>query len=203
MQRAGQPLGVADFTTAARAEDRVDDRPGAARDERDQQDLRVAGGGGVLVGALAQAGPGGGVVRDVQAGAVDRDDQQPGPARAGGADRGRRAAQQVEQGTQRAYPEPDTGVPQRRGGDLRHPQRTQRGGEFGPHGQVAALLEQCGRQQQVDHHPGGKLAQPLLDGATLGQDRIDHLERHDLRHSPRWPGAKTPSATAISRVMTH
>jgi hypothetical protein len=95
-QRAGQPLPVAGLATAARAEDGVDDRPGAARDERDQQDLRVTGGGSVLVGALAQPGPGGRVVGDVQVRAVDRDHQQAGPASPSGADRGRRAGQQVK-----------------------------------------------------------------------------------------------------------
>ena len=60
-------------------------------------------------------------------------------------------------------------------------QRPQRGGELAPDGQVAALLEQRGGQQQVDHHPGGELAQPPLDGPALGEGRIDHLERHDLR----------------------
>jgi hypothetical protein len=57
----------------------------------------------------------------------------------------------------------------------------QRGGERGPHGQVAAFLEQRGGQQQVDHHTGGQLAQPLLHGPALGQCRVDHLERDDLR----------------------
>jgi hypothetical protein len=80
---------------------------------------------------------------------------------------------------------------------------TQRGGEPGPHDRVAALLEQRGRQQQVDHHPGGELAQPPLGGPAVGQDRIDHLERHDLRQLTQMTRAKTPSATTISRLMTH
>jgi hypothetical protein len=45
----------------------------------------------------------------------------------------------------------------------------------------AALLEQRGCQQQAGHHPGGQLTQPPLGGPALCQDRIDHLERHDLR----------------------
>lgn len=35
-------------------------------------------------------------------------------------------------------------------------------------------------RQRVDHHPGRQLPQPLLDGPALGEDRVDHLERHDL-----------------------
>ena len=172
---------MAGLAPAARAEHGVDDRPGAAGDERDQQDLRVAGGVGVLVGPLAQPGPGSGIVGDVQAGPVDRDHQQPSPAGPGGADRGRRAPQQVEQGAHRAHSEPGAGVPQPGCSDLRQRQRTQRGGKPGPHRRIAALLEQRGCQQQVDRHPGGELTQPPLGCATLGQDRIDHLERDDLR----------------------
>jgi hypothetical protein len=73
-------------------------------------------------------------------------------------------------------------MPQPGRSDLGHRQiRTQRRGEPGPHSQVATLLEQRGRQQQIDHHPGGKLTQPPLDGPALCQDRIDHLKWHDLR----------------------
>lgn len=131
----------------------VDDSAGAAGDQGYQQNLRVAG-GGVLVGGLAQVGAGCRVVGDIEAGAVDRDHQQAGPAGTGRADRGRRSAQQVEQCAHRAYTEPGAGVPQRGAGDLGYRQGPQRGGEPGPHREVSTLLEQRRGQQQTDHHPG-------------------------------------------------
>src|SRR5262249_13466129 len=45
---------------------------------------------------------------------------------------------------------------------------------------IAALLKQRCRQQQVYDHPGRQLAQPALAGAAIGEDRINHLERHYL-----------------------
>jgi len=72
-------------------------------------------------------------------------------------------------------------VPQPGRGNWRQGQRAQRGGEPGPHRRIAAFPEQRSCQQQVDHHPGGQLAQPPLRRPALGQDRVDHLERDDLR----------------------
>jgi hypothetical protein len=62
VQGPGQPGGVGALTGAGRPEHDVDDRAGAAGDQSDQRDLRVAAGLGVLVAAFAQTGAGGGVV---------------------------------------------------------------------------------------------------------------------------------------------
>jgi len=60
------------------------------------------------------------------------------------------------------------------------PPGRRRAGQLAPHGRVAAILEQRGREQQVDHHPGRQLSQPLLHSPALGEDLVDHLEGHDL-----------------------
>jgi hypothetical protein len=52
IQGAGKALAVGGLAAGTGTEDRVDHRPGAAGDQGDQADLRIAG-GGVLVGALA------------------------------------------------------------------------------------------------------------------------------------------------------
>ncbi|WSE01951.1 hypothetical protein OG758_47305 [Streptomyces sp. NBC_01474] len=44
---------------------------------------------------------------------------------------------------------------------------------------IATVLEQGGGHQQVDHDAGRQFSQPALAGAGLGEDGIDHLERHD------------------------
>ncbi|GAA0959676.1 hypothetical protein GCM10009575_092430 [Streptomyces rhizosphaericus] len=119
MQGAQQAASEDGFARLAGAEDRVDDRAGAAGHQGDQQDLRVAGGGGVLIGSFAQPSPHVRVVWHVQVRAVDGDDQQSGPAGAGGADRTGRTAEQVEQGLQRAHAQPAPGVSQSGRGDLR------------------------------------------------------------------------------------
>lgn len=124
-------------------------------------------------------------VGDVEVGAVERDGQQALEAGTGDADRRGRPAQEIEQRTHRTYSESGPGVPQRRPGDLRDRYCLQRGGELAPDGQLAALLEQGGGQQQVDHHPGGKLPQSLLGRTGLGKGLIDHVERDDLGEFPQ------------------
>lgn len=57
---------------------------------------------------------------------------------------------------QRAHSQTAPGVPQPGRGDLRQGQAAQHTGEFGPHRRVAALLEQRGGQEGVDHDPGGQ-----------------------------------------------
>ncbi|HEY8985041.1 MAG TPA: hypothetical protein VIU15_36385 [Streptomyces sp.] len=57
----------------------------------------------------------------------------------------------------------------------------QRRGEFVPDQPVADLREQAHRQQEVDPDPRGQVPQSALHAAVLLQDRVDELERHDLR----------------------
>jgi hypothetical protein len=57
----------------------------------------------------------------------------------------------------------------------------QAGDQLAPHAGVADLGEQRRREDQVGHDPRGQQAQALLGGAGLGEDLIDHLERHDRR----------------------
>ncbi len=178
MQRAHQPPAVGGLAVAAWAERGVDDGPGAAGGQRGQTDLRVAG-GGVLVGALAQAVAGAGVVGHVQAGAVDRAHEHPAPAGSTGQRAGGRAAQQIEQRPQRTGTQPGAGVPQSGGRDLRDRQAIQRAGQLAPYGRIPGVLEQAGRQQQVDHDPGGQLADSALHPAGVSEGLVNHLERHD------------------------
>ena len=50
--------------------------------------------------------------------------------------------------------------------------------QAGPDLPVADVREQPGRHQQVHHHPRRQVTHPDLTPAGLGQDLIDHLERH-------------------------
>jgi hypothetical protein len=181
VQGAHQAPAMAGFPAGAWAERGGDDGSGAAGNQGGQQDLRVAGSGGVLVRSIAQRCPQRGIVGYVKVGAVDRHHQQARPTCPGRAYSAGRSPQHVEQGPQRAHSESGAGMPQRGRGHLRHWQSAQGAGELGPHSRVAALGEQPSGQQQVDHHPGRQLAQPLLHSPALGKDRVDHLERHDLR----------------------
>ncbi|GED89914.1 hypothetical protein TNCT6_69990 [Streptomyces sp. 6-11-2] len=87
------------------------------------------------------------------------------------------------QSLQRAHAQPGAGVPQRGRGHPRQRQGVKSAGELAPGGRVAAFLEQRGREQQVDHPPPGwEFPQPLLHSPALGEDLVDHLERHGLSH---------------------
>ena len=84
-------------------------------------------------------------------------------------------------------------MPQQGAGDLRDGQAVEGAGEFAPDREVAAFLEQRGGQQQIDGDPGRQLAQPLLGRAVLGQDGIDHVERHDLSQFTEVAGGEDPT----------
>ncbi len=175
------------------SEYRVDHRSCSAGDQRDEQDLRISRGSGVLVGRLAQLRAHSGLVGDVQMRAVDRDDQQSRPPGAGGADCRGRSAQQVEQGPHRTYSEPAAGLPQRCGTHPWHRQPGQGARKFEPHRRVPALFEQSRREQDIDHDPGRELTYPFLDGPALGEHRIDHFERHELGQLTQMPWCEHPT----------
>jgi hypothetical protein len=72
-----------------------------------------------------------------------------------------------------------------------------------PDDQVAALLEDGGRQQQADHRAGGKLPHPLLGRPGLGEGFIDHVDRDDLGEFPQMARGEQALGYRDSRVMTH
>ena len=159
-----------------RAEHRVDHAAGAAADQGQQPQRRVAG---PAVRAAAVLGVDGQVrraIRDGHDGAVDGDHQQPPPAggRRGG------AAQQEEQLAQRPGPEPAPRLGHRGRCRPGRRQTAQARGQAVPDLGVAQLGEQAPGQQQADHDPGRQIADAALDTARLLQYRVDHLERNLL-----------------------
>ena len=177
VQAAEQARGAGGLAFGYRAEHGVDDGAGAAADQDQQPQHRVAGG---AVRAAALLGVDGQVRLAVGNGhdrAVDRDRQQSPPPRPA---RGR-AAQQEEQLAQRSRAEPPPGLGHRGRGRDRHGQPAQSRGHAVPDLGVAQLGEQAPRQQQVHHDPGRQDPHPPLDPARFLQHRVDHLERHLLR----------------------
>ena len=177
MQAAEQARGVGGLAGRDGAEHGVDHGAGAAADQGQQPQHRVAGG---AVRAAALPGVDGQVrlaVRNGHDRAVDRADQQsppPRPART-------RAAQQEEQLAQRSRAKPPPRLGHRGRGRDRHGQPAQPRGHPLPDLAIAQLGEQTPGQQQVNHDTGRQDPHPALHPARLLQHRIDHLERHLLR----------------------
>ena len=193
VQAGEQARGVGGLAAGDGPEHGVDDGAGAAADQDQQPQHRVAGG---AVRAAALLGVDGQVrlaVGDGHDRAVDRADQQSPPPRPA---RGR-AAQQEEQLAQRRRAEPAPCLGHRGRGRDRHGQPAQPRGHAVPDLRVAQLGEQAPRQQQVDHDPGRQVPDPALDPARLLQHRVDHLERHLLRQlaqvTRREPRLRPPS----------
>ncbi len=142
-------------------------------------------------------------VRAAQRRAVDRGHQQSPPPHPAGGQSGGRAAQQVEQGTQRADPQPAAGLRQRAGGRRGYRQAVQPGDQLTPHARPADLgVQHPGGQQEIDHHPRGQVPHPLLDLPGLRQHGVDHLERHDPGQFTQMTGSEPAPATVMTRVMT-
>ncbi len=189
MQAAQQAGGVAELAGRDRPEHGVDDGAGPAADQGQQPQCRVAG---PAVGAAALLGVDRQVrlaVRDRHDRAVDRDRQQPPPARF----RRARAAQQEEQLAQRSRAEPAPRLGHRGRGRDRDGKPAQPRGQPVPDLDIAQLGEQAPRQQQVDHDPGLQDPHPPLDPARFPQRRVDHLERHLLRQLAQVTRREPPS----------
>ena len=189
MQAGEQACGVGGLPGRDGPEDGVDHGAGAAADQGQQPQHRVAGAAG---GAAALPGVDGQVrvaVGNGHDGAVNRDHQQsppPCPARY-------RAAQQGEQLAQRRGPETPPRLGHRGSGRGCRAQPVQPGRQPVPDLRVAQLSEQAPAQQQVDHDPGRQVPGTALDPACLLQHRIDHLERHLLRQLAQVTRREPPS----------
>lgn len=176
MQAGEQGRGAGGLTGRDRPEHGVDDSAGAAADQGQQPQHRVAG---AAVHAAALLGVDGQVrlaVRDRHDRAVDGGHQQSPPPRL----TRRRPAQQEEQLAQRpgTQPAPRLGHRGRGGGRGRQP--VQPGRKPPPDLRISQPGEQAPGQQQVDHDPGRQVPGTALDPACLLEHRVDHLERHLL-----------------------
>ena len=179
VQAGEQCRGAGGLALGHGAEHGVDDGAGAAADQDQQPQHRVAG-GAVLAAALP--GVDGQVRLAVGNGhdrAVDRAGQQSPPPRPA---RGR-AAQQEEQLAQRSRAEPPPGLGHRGRGRDRHGQPAQSRGHAVPDLGVAQLGEQAPRQQQVHHDAGTAGPAPAAGSGTFPP-------------APRRPSRTAPAASA-------
>jgi hypothetical protein len=132
-QTAQQPPALCSLTRTLRAEHRVDDRPGSARNQGDQADLGIPS-SAVLAPVLPQMRGGSRRVGHIQHGPVDRGHQHATPPHPGRADPGGRTAQQIEQHPQRCDTDPDPGLPHREGRAITCRARRVRGSSLRAHG---------------------------------------------------------------------
>ncbi len=61
-----------------------------------------------------------------------------------------------------------------------------------PHSPVGAVLEQCQREHEVDHHPGRQQPYPLLPSSGLGENGVHKVEIHDLGQLAQMPRRVDP-----------
>ncbi len=84
----------------------------------------------------------------------------------------------------------------RRGG---HRHCGQPGRQLVPDQPVSDFREQTHREQEVDPDPRRKITQSSLHRASLRQDRVDQLERHDGRQLAQMPG-REPARSHCDRT---
>ena len=82
------------------------------------------------------------------------------------------------------------GLGKGRGGGGGQREAVKAGAQAVPDLDIAQLREQAAGQQQVDHDPGGQVADAGLQAAGLGQDRIDQLEGDLLGELAQVPGGE-------------
>jgi hypothetical protein len=171
--------------------------PGAAGDQGQQPDLRVAG----LPAAVSAADQGrlperrdvGGGIGHVHHGAVHRGQDELPAERAGVRLllRGRRGAQLAEDLLQRLGAEPAPGPGQRRAGRDPAPARDA-AGDLAQDLPVALPAEQRQPDHEVRHQHGRQRPDPLLGPAAPGHDLPHQLRRHQRRDHPQISRAGKP-----------
>jgi site-specific DNA recombinase len=208
----GSLAGQRVLAGAPRAERGGQQGPGAAGDQDQQPDLRVAG----LPAAISAADHGGlperrdvgGGIGHVHDGAVHRGQHQLTAERAGLRLllRGRRGAQPAEDLLQRLGAEPAPGPGQRRAGHHPAPARDV-SGDLAENLPVSLAAEQRQPDHEIRHQHGWQRADPPLSPAASGHDLADQIRRHqrrdhpqiDLRTSPGSPGR--PGRTLVNGKM--
>jgi hypothetical protein len=199
IQRAQQPVRIAQLAGAFGAEGGSEQGTGAAPGQGQQPQQRVPE-LQALPGALAITPGEHLIIGDVQEGAIDGHGAQPTVERPGLPGAGHRPGQRLKQPPQRRSPDPAPGARQRGRARLRHGQPFQPSRQLAPHSPVRAAPEQRQRKHEVHHHP--RRQQPALPGSGLLQDRIHQREADHLGQLAEMAGREHSRAARMVRVMT-